>query len=70
MSLELWHDSDVQKGLGILRRVFKKIPQQSHVGWEDWDMIGGAVKEGLEIERKRAPWIFHHWNVVRFKVQV
>ena len=33
-------------------------------------MIGGAVKEGLEIERKRAPWIFRHWNVVRFKVQV
>ena len=27
---------------------------------EDWDIIDGAVKGGLEIEHKRAPWIFHY----------
>ena len=26
---------------------------------EDWDIIDGPVKGGLEIERKRAPWISH-----------
>ena len=29
-------------------------------GGEDWDIIDGAVKGGLEIERKRAPWIYHY----------
>ena len=29
-------------------------------GGEDWDLIDSAVKRGLEIERKRCPWIYHY----------
>ena len=29
-------------------------------GGEDWDIINGAVKGGLEIERKRDPGIYHY----------
>ena len=31
-------------------------------GGEDWDIIDGAVKGGLEIERKRSPWIYHYYH--------
>ena len=32
------------------------------VSWdgEDWDIIDNAVKAGLEVERKRGPWIYHY----------
>lgn len=29
-------------------------------GAEDWDLIDRAVKGGLEIERKRSPWVYHY----------
>ena len=38
----------------------KKFLNKDTWGGEDWDIIDGAVKGGLEIERKRAPWIFHY----------
>lgn len=31
-------------------------------GGEDWDLIDSAVKSGLEVERKRCPWIFHYYH--------
>ena len=31
-------------------------------GGEDWDIIDSAVKGGLEIERKRSPWIYHYYH--------
>lgn len=31
-------------------------------GGEDWDIIDGAVKGGLEIERKRSPWVYHYYH--------
>lgn len=31
-------------------------------GGEDWDLIDRAVKGGLEVERKRCPWIFHYYH--------
>ena len=29
-------------------------------GGEDWDLIDSSVKGGLEIERKRSPWVYHY----------
>lgn len=29
-------------------------------GAEDWDLIDRAVRGGLEIERKRSPWVYHY----------
>ena len=29
-------------------------------GGEDWDIVDNAVKGGLEIERKRSPWVYHY----------
>ena len=29
-------------------------------GGEDWDIVDNAVKGGLEIERKRASWVYHY----------
>ena len=31
-------------------------------GGEDWDLIDNAVKGGLEIERKRSPWVYHYYH--------
>lgn len=31
-------------------------------GGEDWDIIDSAVKGGLEIERKRSPWVYHYFH--------
>ena len=31
-------------------------------GGEDWDMIDGAVKGGLEIERKRSAAVYHYYH--------
>ena len=31
-------------------------------GGEDWDIIDNAVKGGLEIERKRSPWVYHYYH--------
>ena len=31
-------------------------------GGEDWDIIDGAVKGGLEIERKRSPAVYHYYH--------
>ena len=31
-------------------------------GGEDWDIIDGVVKSGLEIERKRCPWVYHYYH--------
>ena len=31
-------------------------------GGEDWDIIDGIVKQGLEIERMRDPWVFHYYH--------
>ena len=31
-------------------------------GGEDWDLIDGAVKSGLEIERTRCPKIYHYYH--------
>ena len=31
-------------------------------GGEDWDLIDGAVKSGLEIERKRSPSLYHYYH--------
>ena len=29
-------------------------------GGEDWDLIDNSVKAGLEMERKRASWVYHY----------
>lgn len=31
-------------------------------GGEDWDIIDNAVRSGLEIERKRSPWVYHYYH--------
>ncbi|XP_068762533.1 uncharacterized protein [Montipora capricornis] len=31
-------------------------------GGEDWDLIDSSVKGGLEIERKRSPWVYHYFH--------
>ena len=40
----------------------KEILGKKTWGGEDWDIIDGAVKGGLEIERKRSPWIYHYYH--------
>ena len=37
----------------------EKFRNKDTCGGEDWDIIDCPVKGGLEIERKRAPWISH-----------
>ena len=32
-------------------------------GGEDWDIIDGAIKGGLEMERKRSPWIYYYYHI-------
>ena len=38
----------------------KEFRYKTTWGSKDWDIIDGAVKGGLEIERKRSPWIYHY----------
>ena len=40
----------------------KEFLKKTTWGGEDWDIIDGAVKGGLEIERKRSPWIYHYYH--------
>ena len=37
--------------------------QKTTWGGEDWDLIGNAVKGGLEVERNRSPWVYHYYHV-------
>ncbi|KAK2569174.1 Beta-1 [Acropora cervicornis] len=37
--------------------------QKTTWGGEDWDLIDNAVKGGLEIERRRSPWVYHYYHV-------
>ena len=41
-------------------RFSKEFRYKTTWGSKDWDIIDGAVKGGLEIERKRSPWIYHY----------
>ena len=37
--------------------------QKTTWGGEDWDLVDNAVKGGLEIERRRSPWVYHYYHV-------
>ena len=43
---------------GFSKEFMKKVTW----GGEDWDIIDSAVKGELEIERKRAPWVYHYFH--------
>ena len=40
----------------------KEFRYKTTWGSKDWDIIDGAVKGGLEIERKRSPWFYHYYH--------
>ena len=52
------YKEDWEKFGGFSKRFHNKVTW----GGEDWDIIDGAVKGGLEIERKRSPAVYHYYH--------